>query len=212
MSPLYDFLMSQSHYAHYYIFCLLVLAGFCFPVSEDLVLIAAAIISVRYHPENMWILFLAAYIGAYVSDVICYALGRKFGRRLLTKKPFSAVISKKHIQRMERFYEKHNFLTLFLGRFIPFGVRNAVFFTAGMSRMNFAVFLLVDAIACTLSTGTLFMLGRIFAYNIEDLFELLSRFRYILIVVVFIMVVGFFYLRYKKRKHLSAPEVSTNAS
>lgn len=212
MNPLYDFLLSQSQFAHFYVFFLLILAGLCIPISEDLVIIAAAIISVLYHPEHRLILFIACLLGAYASDVICYTLGRKLGRRLLTQKPFSQLISKKHIQRMEKFYEKHDYLTLVVGRFIPFGVRNAVFITAGITRMNLALFLVVDGIACILSTTTLFTLGRIFAYNTEDLFELLSRFRYMVVVLALMALGGYLYYRQRRRKNLLLTTKSSDNS
>ena len=41
---------------------------------------------------------------------------------------------------MMGFYKKYGALTLVIGRFIPFGVRNAIFLTSGISKMPFAKF------------------------------------------------------------------------
>lgn len=62
MSPLYECYLSGAAYAHYYIFILLILAGFCagfcLLISEDVAVLVAGIISVEYYPENTTLLFL----------------------------------------------------------------------------------------------------------------------------------------------------------
>ncbi|MDB2447058.1 DedA family protein, partial [bacterium] len=151
MNALFDFILSQAPYAHFYIFGLFMLAGFNIPVSEDVLIIAGAIISVKFAPENITLLFIACYMGAYLSDVICYFLGRTLGLKLLSIRPFSKLVDGKKISTMAGFFERYGSLTLFFGRFIPFGVRNAIFLTAGISKMNFVKFALVDLAACTIT-------------------------------------------------------------
>ena len=64
-----DFLISQAAYAHFYIFGLFMLAGFCVPVSEDVMFIAAAVISVTLVPENREVLFAACFAG-FVENAV----------------------------------------------------------------------------------------------------------------------------------------------
>ena len=54
---------------------------------------------------------------------------------------------------------RYGFWTLLVGRFIPFGVRNCLFMTAGMARMPFLKFAVSDGIACFISSTVLFSLG-----------------------------------------------------
>ncbi|MCY4443340.1 MAG: DedA family protein [Proteobacteria bacterium] len=205
---LFDYLLSQAAYAHFYIVFLFLLAGFCLPISEDILIITAAIISVKYAPNNREILFLSCYLGAYSSDIICYSLGRKFGHNLLTKKPFSKFISKKHLSRVERFYANHSILTLFFGRFIPFGIRNVIFLTAGMSKMHPVKFLSVDALSCLASSALLFYLGRRFADNSEYLFDVLQpRLNAILSIIALAIVAicyGVYSHRRRRKQHPSS--------
>ena len=59
------------------------------------------------------------------------------------------MVSKEKVNQISDFYKKYGMITLMGGRFIPFGVRNALFLTAGLGKMNFFKFALSDLIACT---------------------------------------------------------------
>jgi hypothetical protein len=52
------------------------------------------------------------------------------------------------MDKVKKFYEKKGVFAFIIGRFIPFGVRNALFMSSGMSRLPFYQFVLWDAIAC----------------------------------------------------------------
>ena len=199
MDTIFSFILSQSQYAHFYIFGLFLLAGFNIPVSEDVLIIAGAIISVKFAPENAIILFTACYMGAYLSDLMCYALGRTLGIKIISIKPFSRLIDKKKVNMMSGFFDKYGAAALFFGRFIPFGVRNALFPSAGISKMKFIKFAIVDLIACTTTSAILFSLGRIFAENYEVLFEHITDSKWLIVgaagLVIAIILVA------KKRGH-----------
>lgn len=188
MHELFNFLLSQAQYAHFYIFGLFMLAGFNLPVSEDILIIAGAIISVKYAPENSEILFAACFAGAYLSDIVCYFLGKKFGPKLVNIPPFSKLIDQDKISTMNGFYDRYGSLTLFVGRFIPFGVRNAIFLTAGMSKMKPLKFAVIDFAACSITTVILFSLGRLFAENYEKLFSYLNDSKWIIAGIAVIAV------------------------
>ena len=68
------------------------------------------------------------------------------------------MITPARMTKVQGYYEKHGALTLLFGRFIPFGVRNSLFLTAGMGKMNFARFAVYDFIACMISVVTFFIL------------------------------------------------------
>jgi membrane-associated protein len=200
MNPLFDFVIAQAPYAHFYIFGMFMLAGLNIPVSEDVLIIAGAIISVKFAPENAVWLLIACYMGAYISDVICYFLGRTLGLKILAVKPFSKLIDKKKLDTVSGFFERYGALTLFLGRFIPFGVRNALFLSAGISKMNFAKFAIVDLLACTMTTAILFSLGRSFAENYEELFGYIGESKWIIAAVAISAVSIIIVIKKMKRK------------
>ncbi len=143
--------------APWLIFGLLLLAGLNIPVSEDGMLLITAILAFN-NPDHAIPLFFGVYLGAYCSDIICYTLGRTLGPKLFNIRLFKSMMSQKRMDRINHFYEKHGIITLILGRFIPFGVRNGLFLTAGLGKMNFTKFALSDLLACTISCSAFFSL------------------------------------------------------
>lgn len=148
---------ANLQYAHFIIFGLLLLAGFNIPVSEDAMIFISAVIASHYKAQLPH-LFIGVYLGAYFSDLICYWLGRLLGPKLFDIPFFSKTVSTEKIGKIQTFYEKYGVITLIIGRFIPFGVRNGLFLTAGLAKMGFVKFSLFDLLACTISTVAFFTL------------------------------------------------------
>jgi membrane protein DedA with SNARE-associated domain len=68
------------------------------------------------------------------------------------------MVPAERITTIERYYQRYGIITFIFGRFIPFGVRNALLMTAGLGKMNFAKFALTDWVACIISNSVLFSL------------------------------------------------------
>lgn len=142
----------------------------------------------------MWALFFAAYLGAFGADLICYALGRFLGPKFFRIKLFANMVPPERLAKISSFYERYGVWTLIIGRFIPFGVRNGLFLTAGLSRMNALKFALSDLVAATISCGLYFTLY----YNYgESVIEMIKRFN----LVIFGLALAFslYWLAKKKR-------------
>ncbi|WP_127714672.1 DedA family protein [Halobacteriovorax sp. HLS] len=158
MEQIIEYIQLNVAIAPYLIFGLLFLAGFNIPVSEDLMLFVSAILAAQ-NPEYATALFIAVFAGAYISDLICYGLmGRYLGTKIFKIKFLSSIASPEKIEKITNFYEKYGILTLLFGRFIPFGVRNALFLSAGLGKMNAWKFAISDFIACSISCVTFFSL------------------------------------------------------
>ncbi len=170
-----EFLLEQATHAHWYIFALLLLAGLNIPVSEDIMAIGAGVLAATVVPENTSLLYAGLFFGAYLGDVENYWLARLAGRRLLRIAFFQRLLPANRLEQARIFLERYGVAAIFLGRFIPFGVRNALFTTAGLSRMAFWKFALFDFFACLTSTAVLFSLGRAFGASYPQLLELMSE-------------------------------------
>jgi membrane-associated protein len=187
------FIQENAANAHYIIFGLLLLAGFNIPVSEDGMLFISALIASKY-PENFYLLFFGVYLGAYFSDLICYGLGRHFGPKIWKIKFFAKIVSPEKVDQLGGFYKKYGVFTLLLGRFIPFGVRNGLFLTAGLSKMNFLKFALSDLLACTISCTLFFNLYYKFG---DTVIEYVKKGNMI-IFGVFLIAICFYFIKRKR--------------
>jgi len=198
MESIVDFVIQHASHAHWIIFSLLMLAGFNVPISEDLMIITSGLLSATVVPENTAILFLAVFLGSYLSDWLAYWIGRTLGRKMWTIGWFKRTIHPKRLIQTQNFYEKYGFLTLLIGRFIPFGVRNCLFITAGMSRMHFGKFILSDGIACALSNSALFFLTYALGRNYHALINSLKTFNIIIFSVFVVTLISIIWYKWMK--------------
>jgi len=200
MDSLIQFLLEHAQNAHWIIFSALMLAGFNVPISEDLMIIFSAIIASTIVPENTFKIFAAVFLGCYISDWVCYWIGRKFGPKLWNIRWFAKTFDQKRLAQIHNYYEKYGFKTLLFGRFIPFGVRNGLFLAAGLGKMHFGKFLLSDGIACLCSNTVLFLLAYYGSRNYEALIASLKTFNLFLFGAFLVSLIGLIW--YKKRKKL----------
>lgn len=199
MESIIQFVFEHAQYAHWIVFGALMLAGLNLPISEDLMIIFSAVLAVTVVPENTYKLFLCVFLGCYLSDWVAYGIGRRFGPKLGNIKWFAKTFDQKKIERVHHYYEKYGFLTLIVGRFIPFGARNVLFLTAGLGQMPFKKFILSDGIACALSNTVLFTLAYMVGKNYEVLLSGLKIFNISLFSAFIVSIIAFIWYKRKKK-------------
>lgn len=139
------------------IFTSLLLGGFNLPISEDIIVITAAVLC-KQEKASIPSFYAALYIGAVLSDYLVYFWGWLLGRGRISGKFFSRLISENNINRISTALNRHGFLTFLCGRFIPFGIRNIISMTSGFVNFPFYKFALFDAIAAVFNISALFWL------------------------------------------------------
>ncbi|MCB1181642.1 MAG: DedA family protein [Chlamydiia bacterium] len=192
------FITENAHFAHYVVFGFLILAGFNLPISEDLLIICSGVLAGTVIPENTWKLFTALFLGAYLSDIMVYGFGYRFGHNLWKIKWVAQMISKEKIESVRSYYRQFGVLTLIIGRFIPFGVRNCLFLTAGMAKMYPWKFIVADGIACSISVTTLFTLSYFCGMNSSNLGQHVKFVKILIFSVFGIALLAFIW--YKRAK------------
>ncbi len=201
MDFIINFIFEHAQHAHWIIFGALMLAGLNIPISEDLMIIISAILASSIIPSNTFILFAAVFLGAYLSDWMVYWIGRVLGIKLWKNRWFRKTVPKRKLSKVKLFYKKYGFLTLLIGRFIPFGVRNCLFLTAGMTKMNFAKFAISDGIACFCSNITLFSIAYAIGKNYSSLFHYVKKVNiFIFLLFIFTIISFICYYKLKKKK------------
>jgi len=203
-----EFIQSHAHIAHWYLFGAILLAGFNIPISADLLIFLAALLAATIIPEHTVLLFSFLLAGCYLSALIAYFVGRFLGTSLMHKKWFAKIFSEARLQKIRAYYEKHGVWVLILGRFIPFGVRNCIFMSSGMSRLSLKKFMLIDAIGCTAWFTSLFFLFFTLGKNAEFLLAQLKIFNLFIFIGFGVTVIALiWYKRRKKRKIHSSQEI-----
>lgn len=203
MFSIENLLYDLAPYIQYISFGLLVLAGFNVPISEDIVFIVSASVAASVVPQNTVYIFTGCFLGAYTSDIVAYSIGRFAGRKILEKKFFQKPVNIERIKKIEQYFIRYGFKTLFFGRFIPLGMRNVIFITAGIARMKFKRFLLFDILALSIGISILFRIGFVFGKNYRVILPYLDQFKYG-IFALFFCIVTFIIIKIKRTG--SSPE------
>lgn len=193
MDSLLTFMSENAQSAHWVLFLLIMLAGINVPISEDILVLAGGAIATSYIPENTTQIFIWIFIAAWISAWEAYWIGRLLGPKLYDIKWFSHVLSFKRIERLHHFYEKYGILTFLVGRFIPGGVRNALFMTSGLGKMPFHKFILRDLPACFLQVSVFFYLGHLLGENYKVVISNIKAYNTVFLVVFVAIIVGYFF-------------------
>lgn len=148
---------------------------------------------------------LGALIGAYINYFLALWLGRpviykiadsKFGKLML--------LSSEKVQKAENYFNKHGKVSTFIGRLIP-GIRQLISLPAGLARMNLAAFTIYTLLGAGIWNIVLALLGYL-AHGQADLIHEYSRELSYIILVLFIVAIAYFVIRYlirrKKKKDL----------
>lgn len=201
MDGLVEWVTRHAQHAHWMLFGLVLLAGINFPISIDLVLLCAAFLAAKLIPEHTVHLFLSILVGCYLSGWCGYWFGRLIGRRFAHVKALSWLLNAPRLEKMRKFYEKWGAAAYIIGRFIPFGVRNCMFMSSGMSKVNFKHFALVDAVGCTFWCTIMFFLFYVLAQNYQMLWHYLKVFNLLIFLAFGVTVIAFFWYKSRKKSH-----------
>ena len=91
---------------------------------------------------NVVVLIFLFWFAAFLGDTANYWIGHFFGQKIIDNPKLP--INQKHIDRTQKFYDKHGGKTIFLARFIPI-IRTFAPFVAGIGKMEYKKFISFNA-------------------------------------------------------------------
>jgi membrane protein DedA with SNARE-associated domain len=157
----------------------LILTGCGLPLPEELGIIAAGVLAGTGKLHIAWA-FAACMAGCLIGDSIMWAIGRYFGRRLVRRGSWTSKLITPEIEgRAERMIRRHGLKIFFVARFLV-GVRGPMYVTAGILRVPFSRFLLVDGICALVVVAVVFSLGYMFGKPISEFFHRLRHWELVL--------------------------------
>jgi membrane-associated protein len=116
---------------------------------------------------DITILIITTFIAAVLGDNVGYAFGKKVGPKIFARED-SIFFHKNHIERSQKFYERHGRKTIIIARFVPI-VRTFAPILAGVGKMNYRTFVAFNIIGGALWTVGLSLLGYILGNVIPNI-------------------------------------------
>jgi membrane protein DedA with SNARE-associated domain len=150
------------HFTYPGVFLILLATGLGLPIPEELPIAIAAMMA-RWEVMHWWGALLSCLGGVLAGDMLLYTLGRHFGRRILKWPTARRILTPDREKRVMEAYHRHGLKFVVMARLIM-GLRAAAFLTAGLVRVPFPRFLLVDVTAVLVSVPISFGV----AYAIAD--------------------------------------------
>lgn len=191
------------------LFVLIESAGIPVP-GESIVLLASFTAGVDGQLQLPWIIVCASF-GAIIGDNIGFYIGRTGGRRLVERFGRFFFVKIEHLDKAEKFFNRHGPKAVFLGRFITF-LRIWAAFLAGMNKMRWKTFLFYNAlggIVWALYIGLLgFFAGRLFHDNFDKVEHLVRMIGWVGLGICVVLAVGAFIIfRIRRARRMRLKEV-----
>ena len=117
----YQFILEHLNY--YWIWFLMLLESTVIPVPSEFVVPPAAYFAASGH-LNVWLVILAATIGADCGATINYFAGRYLGRPIIYRFANSrwghlCLLNQEKVEKSERYFNRHGIVATLTGRFVP---------------------------------------------------------------------------------------------
>ena len=112
-------------------------------------------------------LILVVIAAAVIGDNVGYQIGRRLGPRIFRKKD-GILFRHEHIERAEKFYEKHGGKTIILARFVPV-VRTFAPMVAGVGKMPQRRFAFFNVFGGVFWGGSVILLGYFLGSRIPNI-------------------------------------------
>lgn len=191
------------------LFVLVESAGIPIP-GESIVLLASFTAGVDGQLQLPWIIVCASF-GAIIGDNIGFYIGRTGGRRFVERYGRFFFVKMEHLDKAEKFFNRHGPKAVFIGRFITF-LRIWAAFLAGVNQMRWKTFLFYNAlggIVWALYISLLgFFAGRLFHDNFRKVEFLVRMIGWVGLGICVMLAIGAFIIfRVRRARRMRIQEV-----
>lgn len=143
------------------VFLLIALENVFPPIPSEVILTFGGFMT-TYTRLSVQGVVVAATAGSVAGAIILYGLGRLLDaerlERLVDRWGHVLRLKKEDIHRTDTWFKKYGYWTVFIGRMVPL-VRSLISIPAGMSHMNFWLFLLLTVLGTSLWNVVLVSMG-----------------------------------------------------
>ena len=178
-----------------FVFLILLLCGFGFPMPEDIVLVTGGVLAwlaspleevsfrAMLHDEGLLWMVGTGLAGILAGDSVIYWVGRRLGSHVAEHPLLRRIVTPEKLERVETLLRRRGRIVVVVARYLP-GLRAPTYFTVGHSRLPYWQFVLFDGIAALVSAPLWVCLGFWFGSDIERAAREASRFGTYLLLAI----------------------------
>jgi membrane protein DedA with SNARE-associated domain len=204
MDSVMAFLQSlQGFPAYALLFAVLAGSGFGLPMNEDILLLAAAALTLKGVMEPIP-LIVVAWFGLIIADALVFHWGRRFGTRLLRHRSVARMLPEHRLASMQDAMQRYGPASIFFVRFMP-GMRSALFFAAGSMKIRYRHLFIFDGAAALIELPLLVYGVRYVGGRWEQILEGAQRFQYVLLPAIALLLVAAWLYRRRRRSKAQPP-------
>jgi len=188
------------------LFLLLVLGTLGLPFPEDGILLLSGFL-IAHHVIKPLPAFLVVYSGLLMTDFLLYSVGKKYGKMLVEHKRFHKIITEDRLAKFEKKFKKWGALVVFFGRHL-LGLRAQIFLVAGVMRMSWKKFLIVDGTSALFTITLWGGLGYVGGNSVQALKKDITNIEQIVMIILAILLGSVLLFKYFKKRRKTSRQPS----
>ncbi|WP_019243308.1 MULTISPECIES: DedA family protein [Bacillus] len=198
----------MEQYGYWGIFFLIALENIFPPIPSEVILTFGGFMT--HHSNHLSIVGVIGFAtaGSVIGAIILYGIGLLLDVKRLEKiiDRYGRILrlTKEDIHRADAWFDKYGIWTVLFCRLIPL-IRSLISIPAGMSNMNFGLFLLFTTIGSLIWNTILVNVGNAVGSNWHDIvsyMDIFSNIVYILLIILFILVIIWYMKKRQSRKNM----------
>jgi membrane protein DedA with SNARE-associated domain len=144
-------------------------------------------------------LLLVAVVACVLADTAWYALGRRYGHRVLSTLCRISLSPVTCIRQTESVFERWGMRSLLVAKFVP-GFSTVAPAVAGATRVGWTPFLLFDTLGAVVWVGAGIGLGLLFSGAIDRVIEFMAGLGSWALAIIGAAVAGYIFLKWRERR------------
>lgn len=195
METLQHFFMQHSGIEAYLIYFIIVTASCVGLFNSDIAFITSGALSAAGFFDYRILIFLGL-IALLTGDSITFFSGRKWGRKIIRKKPFSFVLNDAKLDVAESFFRRKGLFFVFLVRFLPL-LRTSLFLTIGSLKVKPKHFYSLNTLSTLIYLPIVIIGSNRASANASEIVATLKKFQFIPLTLLASLIL---FLALKKKR------------
>lgn len=189
----------QGAPAYALLFALLFSCGIGAPINEDILLLAAAALTLNGVMDPIP-LMIVSWFGLIAGDALVFHWGHRFGARALRHRWGARIVSPHRLESVQETMSRYGPAYIFVVRFLP-GIRTMLFFAAGSLKMPYRHLFVFDGIAAAIELPILVSTVRYIGGRWQEITSWFQRSADVLTIgLLVVLVAAFAYGRWRRAR------------